>query len=339
MSESPVAEVVVCTRNRAQLLAGACEAILQQDYAPALWRLVIVDNASTDDTFAAARELERRYEGRVRAVREPEIGHCAARNAGIRATTAPIIAFTDDDALPDPAWLRTLVASLTDGNALAAGGPVVPVITGEPPKWFLPDFVPYLAIWEPPRGTTELRYNEYPRGVNLAFRREVFERFGFFNTSLGLKEGRPLYCDETEMCLRIERAGERIVYAPHSLVRHCVEAERLTVDWITRRFDAQGRSEAIVQWIHGGLRGVLSGLRLHLGNYPAVHWTVVAKHHGELTIAEVKEAAAILTRCRRLAIRGYLRQIGPAMANVPRYRAPAPIPSHPSSGGIPARRN
>ena len=64
MSEpgQPVAEVIVCTRNRARLLAGACEAILRQDYPAELWRLIIVDNASTDDTFAVAQELERRFE-------------------------------------------------------------------------------------------------------------------------------------------------------------------------------------------------------------------------------------------------------------------------------------
>ena len=304
------AEVIVCTRNRARLLAGACEAILGQDYPAELWRLIIVDNASTDDTFAVAQDLERRHAGRVRAVKEPRIGHCAARNAGIRASTAPIIAFTDDDALPDPAWLRTLVDVLTHSGALAAGGPVDPVVTGELPKWFLPDFLPYLAIWSPPADTNELRYNEYPRGVNLAFRREVFERFGLFNTNLGLRERRPLYCDETEMCLRIERAGEKIVYSHRSLVRHCVEAERLTIDWLERRFVAQGRSEAVVDWIHGGLRGLWAGVSIHIRNLQPMNWKFVRNCNPGFTHDEAKRAASILTRCRRLGLAGYLRQLG-----------------------------
>jgi len=317
--KAPVAEVVICTRNRARLLAGACDAILSQDYPPELWRLIIVDNASRDDTFAVAQELERRHAGRVRAVKEPQIGHCAARNAGIRASTAPIIAFTDDDALPDPTWLRTLVDVLTHSGALAAGGPVDPVVSGELPKWFVPDFFPYLAVWSRPADTTELTYNEYPRGVNLAFRREVFERFGFFNTDLGLREGRPLYCDETEMCLRIERAGEKIVYAPRSLVRHCVEAERLTVDWLKRRFLAQGRSEAVLDWIHGGLQGLLRGMRIHIRNLRPIHWRFLWKRNQGLTRAESKKAAAILTHCRRLGLVGYLRQLR-KVRRVPRYR-------------------
>lgn len=316
----PVAEVIICTRNRARLLADACQAILRQDYPPELWRLIIVDNASTDDTFAVAQELERRFAGRVRAVKEPQVGHCAARNAGIRASTARIIVFTDDDALPDPAWLRTLVDVLTHSGALAAGGPVDPVISGELPKWFVPDFFPYLAVWRPPEGTTELTYNEYPRGVNLAFRREVFERFGLFSTDLGLRETRPLYCDETEMCLRIERAGEKIVYSPHSLVRHCVEAERLTVGWVKRRFSAQGRSEAVLDWIHDGLHGLLLGVRLHFRNLRPIHWRFLMKRNKGLPYSESKKAAAILTRCRRLALLGYLRQVRRTMKNVPRYR-------------------
>jgi glycosyltransferase involved in cell wall biosynthesis len=314
------AEVVVCTRNRARLLAQACEAILAQDFPQDLWRLVIVDNASTDETHAVAKELERRFAGRIKAVQEPQIGHCAARNRGIQSTSAPIVAFTDDDAMPDRTWLRTLVKALTSSDALAAGGPVDPVFPVEMPKWFVSDFFPYLAVWRC-NGAGDLTYNEYPRGVNLAFRRKVFDRFGLFNTSLGLRAGRSLYCDEVELCLRIERAGGRIVYSPHSIVRHCIEPERLTVDWITGRFAAQGRSEAIVNWIHGGWRGLLLGLNVHLRNIPAVPWEGLAPRHPGLTALELKQAAAVMTRCQRLALGGYLRQAGAAILRTPRYRA------------------
>lgn len=315
------AEVVICTRNRASLLPAACEAILAQDYPAERWGLLIVDNASTDGTFAVAQALEKRFEGRVRAVHEPETGHSAARNAGIRNTSARIIAFTDDDVLPGPSWLRTLVEVMDQEDALAAGGPVEPLMSGELPPWFLPQYLLYLAIWRPAEHVVmTLTYNDYPRGANLAFRREAFEQVGEFSRDLGLRGDRQRYCEETELCLRIERIGGRIVYTPHSVVRHHVDAERLSIDWLARRFAAQGRSEAILNWMHGGVRGLVRGSKVHCYNVRGVNWRSLASELGERDESQWREAARILTHCRRLALRGYLRQAPIAMATVPRCR-------------------
>jgi glucosyl-dolichyl phosphate glucuronosyltransferase len=346
----PSVEVVVCTRNRAPLLPRACEAILQQDYPAELWRLLIVDNASTDDTFATALALAQRFPGRVRAVQCRQVGHSAARNAGVRESTAEIVAFTDDDALPDPGWLRTLIEVMQREGAQAGGGPVDLALSGELPPWFLEHYLLYLAIWRPAAETSRLTYNEYPRGVNLAFRRQAFERYGFFSPHLGLRGKRQLFCEETELCLRIERNGGRVVYSPQSRVRHCVDAGRFTVHWLSRRFVAQGRSEAILNWMHGGWRGLVVGSRVHLANMRSARWqSIPAQRVGGSAgtseaasspagRAELQEAARILTHLRRRALLGYLREMAVAVARVPRYR-PSPgskvelwSPPKPSAG-------
>ncbi len=327
---TPSVEVVVSTRNRSQPLARACEAILGQDYPAERWCLLIVDNASTDDTFQVARALAQRFPGRVRAVQCLELGHSAARNAGVRATEAEVVAFTDDDALPDPGWLRTLVQVMDQEAAQAVGGPVDLEISGELPSWFLENYLLYLAIWRPAAQIMELTYNEYPRGVNMAFRRQVFERHGFFSTHLGLRGKRQLFCEETELFLRLERGGGRIVYSPESRVRHCVEASRLSAGWLARRFTAQGRSEAILNWMHGGLRGLMVGSRVHLANRARASWRSIpaARAQGQ---AELERAARILTHCRRRALLGYLREMPAALVRVPRFR--------PSGGARPAEWN
>lgn len=328
---TPSVEVVVCTRNRSQALARACEAILGQDYPAELWRLLIVDNVSTDDTFEVALALAQRFPGRIRAVQCTELGHSAARNAGVRETAADVVAFTDDDALPDPSWLRTLVQVMDQEGAQAAGGPVDLVITGELPSWFLENYLLYLAIWRPAAEVRELVYNEYPRGVNMAFRRQVFERHGLFSSYLGLRGERQLFCEETELFLRIERGGGRVVYSPYSRVRHCVEASRLTAGWLARRFAAQGRSEAILNWMHGGLRGLIVGSRVHLANVPRASWRSFPAGRAAQGQAELELAARILTHCRRRALLGYLREMPAAVARVPRYR--------PRDGSRPANWN
>lgn len=331
----PTVEVAICTRNRARLLERACEAVLAQDYPLELWRLSIVDNASTDDTFEVARALERRFDGRVRALSCLELGHSAARNAAVRATTAEVLAFTDDDALPDPAWLKTLVQVMDREGADAGGGPVDLVLSGELPPWFLECYLPYLAIWRPCDQVIGLTYNELPRGVNLAFRRDVFERVGLFSPHLGLRGHRQRFCEETELCLRIERTGGRVVFSPASRVRHCVDAGRFTEAWLARRFAAQGRSEAILNWMHGGLRGLALGSPVHFQNLRAAtpRWDPVRRQDEPggvvrlvprtATERERRDAAAILTHCRRQALLGYLRQAPLAVATVPRYRPPS----------------
>jgi glycosyltransferase involved in cell wall biosynthesis len=309
--------------------------VLAQDYPTELWRLSVVDNASTDDTLEIALGLERRFDGRVRALRCARLGHSAARNAAVTATSSDIVAFTDDDALPDPTWLTTLVRVMEREGAEAGGGPVDLVLSGELPPWFLESYLPYLAIWNPSDQTVALTYNEYPRGVNLAYRRDVFERVGLFSPHLGLRGTRQRFCEETELCLRIERTGGRVVFSQTSRVRHCVDSSRFSAAWLARRFAAQGRSEAILNWMHGGFRGLALGSGVHFANLRAATptWSPVRRSDGpcgvtrvaprSATAAERHEAAAILTHCRRRALLGYVRQAPLAIATVPRYRPPS----------------
>jgi GT2 family glycosyltransferase len=317
----PIVDVVLCTRNRSHLLDSACESVLAQDYPPDRWRLQVVDSASTDDTFARATALSHRFPGRLAVHRLAEPGHSRARNLGVGLSTAEVVAFTDDDALPDRGWLRTLVSTMVRERADAAGGPVEAIVRGELPGWFLPLYLVYLAVWRPPEGTRLLAYNEHPRGVNLAIRREVFERCGLFDPQLGLGGPRPMYCEETELCLRIERGGGRVVYSPESVVGHCVDAARLTESWLRGRFAAQGRSEAVLNWKHGGLRGLLLGSRVHLANFSAKRSDSIARRDGATDPGQHAMAARVLRRCCRAALGGYLAQAPVAIARVPRYRA------------------
>ncbi len=304
------ATVVICTRNRAGLLAETVEAALAIEYPADRWELLIVDNASSDSTLGLARALRAGRAQHVRALVEPEVGLSAARNAGVRHGRGRIVAFLDDDASPEPRWLAALVEALEAERAQAAGGPVEALFDGPYPPWFSACFLPYLAVWNLGPHPTDLRYNEYPRGVNMAFRREAFERFGFFSRHLGRKLGSLLSCEEIEICLRIERAGGRILYVPGARVRHRVAPARLTPGWLAARFAAQGRSEAIIDWRHAGLRGLAIGLRRAARN--------ALRPEGRLSAAD-----GVLRRCRRSALRGYLGGLLTAPLSVPRYR-PAP---------------
>lgn len=309
MSKLPFVSVVVCTRNRSRTLAESSTALLAVDYPPDRWEVVIVDNRSTDDTLAVAHEIARGRPDLVRVIEQPELGLSATRNAGIRHARGEIIAFADDDAFPEREWLRALVEALLQENALAAGGPVEPWFQGELPRWFSDRYLPYLAAWDRGAEVHSLTYNEYPRGNNIAFRRIVFERFGYFSRQLGRTGSSLLSCEETELCLRIERGGGRILYAPKARIRHLTAAARITPDWLAQRFFAQGHSEAIVEWRHGGWRG------LGRGWYRWFRMTLEAARQRHLP-----PDGQIYARCLRHALAGHSRGVMGAPLRVPRYR-------------------
>src|ERR1700742_3370870 len=83
-------------------------------------QVIVVDDGSTDDTAGVASEHG------VTVVRhEINRGASAARNTGIRAATAPVVAFLDDDCEPEPEWARELLDAYEDG-VIGVGGPLVP---------------------------------------------------------------------------------------------------------------------------------------------------------------------------------------------------------------------
>jgi glycosyltransferase involved in cell wall biosynthesis len=312
MSNLSFVSVVVCTRNRAKLLAQSSAALLAIDYPSDRWEVLIVDNHSTDDTLQVAQETARSRPDLVRVIEERELGLSAARNAGIRNARGDIIAFIDDDAFPELGWLRALVEVLLREDALVVGGAVEPWFQGELPTWFTEQYFVYVSAWDKGPEVQSLTYNDYPRGANIAFRREVFERFGYYSTCLGYKGNSLVPCEEIELCLRIERGGGRILYVPGARVRHVTSAERITPRWLARRFQGQAHSEAIVDWRHAGWEGLRRGLPSF---YRRARQAARQKH--------LPPDGQIQARCWRHALLGYTLGLLKAPLTVRRYR-----PSH-----------
>lgn len=317
--DSPFASVIVCTRNRSSFLREVCQEILRIEYPRKSWELLIVDNGSTDDTFQVAQKFAADHPSLVRVAQELQTGLSIARNRGIREAKGDIIAFIDDDAFPDPRWLDALVETLAEPGVMCSGGPVDPMFQGdtELPEWFIGRFLPYLTVFDRGPVPAKLRYNEYPRGTNIAYRRDVFERYGVFSPHLGRKGTRLLSCEETEHCLRIERGGGRILYVPQARVRHLTVAERITPDWMEKRFRAQGQSEAIINWIHAGWEGACIGLK---------RLRRIAREARRRRAID----GAVLSACHRESYRGYVKAIPNAVLRVPRYD---PGPSAGELGG------
>lgn len=117
-SELPRVSVVVPVRNGAPTIRTCVESLLAQRHAADRFEVVVVDNGSTDGTAQRVADYP------VLRLRCPVPGASAARNVGVRHSTAEIVAFTDADCIADPGWLRELAAAFEDTSVGAAGGPI-----------------------------------------------------------------------------------------------------------------------------------------------------------------------------------------------------------------------
>ena len=113
--------VIITTRNRAPLLAHALRGLLQGSSHPE--EILVVDNASTDDTRDMLGLLRDRSAAPIQVIEEREVGYAAARNAGLSRAGHELVAFLDDDCVPDRRWVETIRRAHAEAPAaLAIGG-------------------------------------------------------------------------------------------------------------------------------------------------------------------------------------------------------------------------
>jgi GT2 family glycosyltransferase len=194
--------VVVCAYN-AEATLHECLASLERLTYPD-FEVIVVNDGSRDSTGAIARQYSS-----CRVIDVDHGGLSAARNAGLRAATGEIIAYTDADVRVDPDWLHYLVQPFATTEVVAVGGLSLPPLDS-----------PWLAhcVARAPGGPTHVllddRTAEHVPGCNLAIRRDALSAIGGFNP-IYLRAG-----DDVDVCWRLQAAGGRIEFAPGALVWH-----------------------------------------------------------------------------------------------------------------------
>lgn len=205
--------VIVVSRGRPGLLPRCLTGISQLCY-PAFEIVVVADPAG----IAAVQAMG--WAARVKLVAFDAPNISAARNAGIAAAAGEIIAFIDDDAVPEPTWLRHLAAPFDDPQVDATGGYVIGrngitfqwTARGvEPTGFAYPLDAPGMAPFTPklPQG-----HAVKTEGTNSAFRRAALAGMGGFDPAFRY------FLDETDVNLRLAQAGRRTVLVPLAQVHH-----------------------------------------------------------------------------------------------------------------------
>jgi glucosyl-dolichyl phosphate glucuronosyltransferase len=247
---------VVCTHTRADILTRVAlrSLIAQQVSEKCTFEVIVVDNASRDDTRQRVRELaENTACPHIRYVYEPSIGLSHARNRGIAEAQGEIIAFLDDDSEAGTEWLQSLYnAYQRYPDAWAIGGKTVPACHPPSPRWFGGDMLRFLGGHDMGEMDKRLPGNMYLGGGNMSFRRQTFTDFSGFRTELGRSGAKNLSHEEGELFRRMHRAGKPIYYAPAVLAFHWQPLERLDFKSLVDIRLSYGFSEALVDRIYSG---------------------------------------------------------------------------------------
>jgi cellulose synthase/poly-beta-1,6-N-acetylglucosamine synthase-like glycosyltransferase len=225
----PKVSVIVCAYNAERTLERCLRSLEELRYPN--YEVIIVNDGSTDRT----REIAERYPS-MRLINQENRGLSAARNAGLRAASGEIIAYTDSDCMADPDWLTYLVARFLSSDFAALGGPNL-----SPPEdgWIASCVA--VSPGAPTHVLLDDEMAEHIPGCNMAFRRQALEAIGGFD---------PIFRaagDDVDLCWRLQNRGYRIGFCPAAVVWHF---RRNTVRDYLKQQRGYGKAETLLYFKH-----------------------------------------------------------------------------------------
>jgi glycosyltransferase involved in cell wall biosynthesis len=248
--------VLVCTHNNAGMLDRALESIAGQVLPPGVrWELLVVANRCTDGTA----EVVRRWGAsgripRLRYVSERRLGVSFARRRGLRESRGRLIGSVDDDCRLDPDWAAQALRFAHLHPRAGAFGGRNELVWEAPPTKLADLYGESLARQDlgPVPCLMPVRDWRMPVGAGLVLRREAIVDSGWLERGQLRSRGpRSLGAGEdTEISLRIRRAGWQIWYSPELRLRHVIPPERMTLPYLRRLHRGFGRADVFLRALY-----------------------------------------------------------------------------------------
>ena len=221
----PLVSVVVCSYNGARTIRHTLEGLSRLDYPG--YEVIVVDDGSTDATPQIAAEYD------VRVISTENRGLSNARNTGWQAATGEIVAYIDDDAYPDPHWLKYLVARFHNTQYVGVGGPNV-APPGDGP---IAD-----CVANAPGGPVHVLISDWEAeqipGCNMAFRRSALAAVGGFDPRFRAAG------DDVDICWRLQERGWEIGFHAAAMVWH---HRRNSIRAYWKQQQGYGKAEALLE--------------------------------------------------------------------------------------------
>ncbi|MBM3225505.1 MAG: glycosyltransferase [Candidatus Tectomicrobia bacterium] len=221
----PRMSVVICTYNGARTIRDCCEGLLRLDYPN--FEVIVINDGSTDATADIVSEYP------FRLISTENRGLCNARNRGWQESTGEIVAYTDDDAYPDPHWLTYLAVAFMRTEHVGIGGPNLPP-PGDGP---IAD-----CVANAPGGPVHVLLSdteaEHIPGCNMSFRRAALQAIGGFDPQFRVAG------DDVDICWRLQQQGWTIGFSPAAMVWH---HRRNSVKTYWKQQQGYGKAEALLE--------------------------------------------------------------------------------------------
>ena len=180
---NPDISVIVCTYNRADWLREAIESLTKLETQEFTYEVLVVDNASSDNTPEVVNEAAENAACTIRYVREAEPGVSFARNRGLEESKATWIAFFDDDEIAEPDWLLQLMKAAVEHDVKIVGGGVRLKLDDGSERNLQPWVRVMLGCTET-MGPQMYDGKRVPTTGNMLIHTEIFEKIGMFRTDL-----------------------------------------------------------------------------------------------------------------------------------------------------------
>ncbi|MBS1735029.1 MAG: glycosyltransferase family 2 protein [Bacteroidetes bacterium] len=241
ISETSTISLVICTYNRCEYLPSTLQSISNQTLAAKYFQVIIIDNASTDNTKAISEEfISKHPQFNISYFFESNKGLSYARNRGIAEAACPIIAYIDDDVILSPSYLEELCNFFSNNqSAQGAGGKVIPKYeSGGEPTWM--NKYLYGFIGKVDYGNQLLKFikpMKYPAGCNMIYKKELLTQIGGFNNNLKFRS------DDKYIFLKANEATREIYYLPDAWLYHYIDERRLQPENFKKLFLKTGNEE------------------------------------------------------------------------------------------------
>lgn len=290
--------VVIVNWNGAHLLRDCLGPLADQEF-----ELIVVDNASTDDSVRIVRS---EFPAARLIVNEANLGFAVANNQGLRESSAPFVFLLNNDTVPDSDAIAELVSFLEDHPSVAIAGPTLVNVDGTPQdscgpgpdlateflgKSMLHRLLPGRRSWAP----TQTRRVDWVTGAALMIRRSVAEQLG------GLDEEMFMFYEDLDLCARAREAGHEVWFVATPPIVHVGGATRRNVE--TKSLVDSFRSTDRFFAVHGPgwRRALVRAFTVPEVALRSLLWTLLAIRRKDRELAKARLAA--YGQILRLAVR------------------------------------
>jgi len=240
--------LIICCHNSSTKLPSVLTHLAAQEVPEDIpWEVIVVDNASTDDTSQVALQVwPEDLPVPLKVIYEPELGLMHARHRGLSEARYELVSFIDDDNWVASNWVKVVFEVMSPRSTIGAcGGFGEEVCEVEPPWWFEKYKGDYAVGSQGPETGDVTETRGYLWGAGLTVRKSVWQRLlrsGYRNLLTGRRGNSLTSGEDVELCFAIRIAGFRLWYEPRLHLRHFLPPRRLTWRYLRLMYRGDGAS-------------------------------------------------------------------------------------------------